>query len=397
MLHIHSNWPQGTHQPLRDPDHINCFANTSNFPFSTSCQTSIVCGIHTHRTTNMEDLGIFRPENPDYFSEHPDHCWQAGKLGLDLDDVFTTLPRQFNLMAIPILDRESFRLETQHAASIAHDRSEFYELLESRLETRRKEQISMMVQTLSSLAWDPRQIDEPGQGSKHWAHAMHIARSKSFDTIVRFIAGFLRDEKHLSNSSISPAGHGDHSTPPTDAAFPDQRPADASSNAPAEVPSQPPSTVSTPSESQASNMASSSTGSRTRKRSLTPATAILAGDDSEEIQPSKRLRLDDDIVGPRAALAPHRPSTIQAKRVRRSRPSFTQPDTSTGTPAAITLSESSDSWPGADRFSDNSVHERPDSDDTTSKSRLRNGEPHKVLDQPDAEDEGKSQEAQQDQ
>lgn len=86
-----------------------------------------------------EDLGIFRPEHPDYFAQHPNHLWDAGKLGLNLNDVFTTLPKQFNLMAIPILDRESFRLETQHASSLAHNRAEFYELLGSRLEIRRKE------------------------------------------------------------------------------------------------------------------------------------------------------------------------------------------------------------------------------------------------------------------
>lgn len=86
-----------------------------------------------------DDLGIFRPEHPDYFAEHPDHRWEAGKLGLDLDDVFTTLPKQFNLMAIPILNRESFRLEIQHVSSIADSRAEFYHLLQTRLEARRRE------------------------------------------------------------------------------------------------------------------------------------------------------------------------------------------------------------------------------------------------------------------
>lgn len=50
---------------------------------------------------------------------------------------------------------------------------------------------------------------------------MHIARFKSFDTIVRFLTGFFRDKKHLSNFPISPASYDDYSTPLTDAAFSD--------------------------------------------------------------------------------------------------------------------------------------------------------------------------------
>lgn len=341
----------------------------------------------------MEDFGVFRAEYPNYFSDHPDHCWPAGKLGLDLDDVFTTLPRQFNLMAIPILDRESFRLETQHAASIAHDRSEFYDLLKSRLKIRREEQISMMVHTLKSLAWDPRQIDEPGQGSKHWAHAMHIARSKSFDTIVRFLAGFLRDEKNLSSSSISHAGQGDHPAPSTDAAIPDQKPIDATCNAPAELLSQPPSTASTLSDSPASNMASSSSGPRKRKRSLTPASAILAGDNEEDdAQTSKRLRLDNDIFGPKVALEPHRPGTFQAKRVRGVQPSFDQPTISTRTPAAITQADSSGLRPGPNNSSNRSVHQQRGREGTASKLTPQDVEPPTVLDRPDAVDTGHSPE-----
>lgn len=56
--------------------------------------------------------------------------------------MFTALPKQFKMfkfIAIPMLDRESFRLETQYASSVANNRDEFYEMLQSRIEARRKE------------------------------------------------------------------------------------------------------------------------------------------------------------------------------------------------------------------------------------------------------------------
>lgn len=154
----------------------------------------------------MDDLGIFRLKHPDYFAQYPNHRWEAGKLGLDLDNVFTALPKQFNLMAIPILNRESFRLETQYASSIANNRDEFYELLRSRMEARRKEQVKIMMHALSHLASDLEQIDLPDQGDMHWEHAMHIARSKSFNTIMQFFAGFLRNKDPYADIATLAAG-----------------------------------------------------------------------------------------------------------------------------------------------------------------------------------------------
>ncbi|KAH8749542.1 hypothetical protein F5883DRAFT_622147 [Diaporthe sp. PMI_573] len=226
-----------------------------------------------------DDLGIFRPEHPDYFAQHPDHRWEAGKLGLDLDDVFTTLPRKYNMMAIPILDRESFRLETQDVSSIARNHAEFHELLQSRLEVRRKEQVKMMMHTLSYLASDPEQMELPDRAARHWGHAMHIARSKSFDCIVRFLAGFLRDEDPSDNIATLAAGQDGHSTRQTDAASPTQNSGNIPGSPPSEIFSRRSSNGSTADKSSASSTASSP---RTPKRSFTPATPSLTDDDQDE-------------------------------------------------------------------------------------------------------------------
>lgn len=321
----------------------------------------------------MEDLGVFRPPHPDYFLEHPDHCWEAGKLGMDLDEVFTTLPRQFNLMAIPILDRDAFRLETQHVSSVAHDRTEFFELLQVRLEARRKEQLDMMMHTLSLLAWDPRQIDETG--AKHWGHAMHIYRSKSFDTIVRFLAGFLRDADPSSNTAISAAVQNEHLTPQSDAPSPSQSTVSVPSNEHTEIRSRPLSSVSTTNKSQAPRTASTSTVPRTRKRSATPATSSLADDDDDEdeMRPSKKIRLEDDIAEPKTALPPtlmRKPTSPRARRFRKDQPSVPRSPKSTTTTATVAPSTSSRLRPSADEASGSDSSKRLDGVSTSQKTSL---------------------------
>ncbi|KAH8749354.1 hypothetical protein F5883DRAFT_652754 [Diaporthe sp. PMI_573] len=264
---------------------------------------------------DMEDgLDIFRPPHPDYFAQHPHHLWDAGKLGLDLDDVFTTLPKQFNLMAIPILDRESFLLETQHVSFIAHDRTEFYTLLRSRLQVRRKEQTKMMMHTLMRLASDPRQIDLPDRGDRHWGHAMHIYRSKSYDSMVRFLAGFLYDEDPEDRIATLAADQHDHSMHQPDSAFPVNADENASTSPPPEIFARRPSSSSTIDHSERTSTVSNP---RTRKRSFTPAT-VYASEDEDEARPTKKIRFADDMGEPRTASNPrtrkrsHTPATVNA-------------------------------------------------------------------------------------
>lgn len=78
----------------------------------------------------------------------------------------------------------------------------------------------MIMRALSNLSADPEQIDLPDRGDRHWGHAMHIARSKSFDIIIRFLVGFLRDEVPSDGIAILAAGQDDHLTSEPDAATP---------------------------------------------------------------------------------------------------------------------------------------------------------------------------------
>lgn len=90
----------------------------------------------------------------------------------------------------------------------------------------------MIMRVLSNLASDPEQIDLPDRGDRHWGHAMHIARFKSFNTIIRFLAGFLRDEEPSDGIAILAAGQDDHLTSEPDAASPSQSRRDSVASGP---------------------------------------------------------------------------------------------------------------------------------------------------------------------
>ncbi|KAG6354887.1 hypothetical protein INS49_003968 [Diaporthe citri] len=254
---------------------------------------------------DMDDLGIFRPPPTDYFCEHPDHRWEAEKFEMDLDDVFTTLPRRFNMMVIPILDRDAFRLETSHIASITDDRTEFFDMLKDRLEARRKELIDMMMRTFEDLACNPNQIE----ATRHWGHAMHIYRSKSLDAFARFFAGFLRDSTPSSNTAVSASNLHDESLTTRSEAS-----STSSSNTfngvsclSTDVPSKALSGPPTTRERQTSGIANATTTYRKRKRSsTTPAAGSLGADEEEDkdgpVEPTATIPLNNATT--RALLSP---------------------------------------------------------------------------------------------
>lgn len=238
----------------------------------------------------MDDLGknIFRPPPPDYFCEHPHHRWEAEKFEMDLDDIFTTLPRQFNMMVIPVLDRDAFRLEASHVASITNDRKDFFDLLKVRLEARREELIGMMGRTFEDLACDPNQMED----TTHWADAMRIYHSKSLDAFVRFFAGLLRSSRTLADTAVS-AGtrHVDLTLQPE---------------------------VSSTRESETS--ADTATIHRKRKRSSPSSLGAGEEQDGEDAKrPAQKARLDVGASEPRrppSSTSPRKPSSQHFSRAR---------------------------------------------------------------------------------
>lgn len=247
----------------------------------------------TASALNMDDLGVFRPPAPDYFCKNPSHRWEAEKFEMDLDDIFTTLPRRFNMMVIPILDRDAFRLETSHIASVTNDRKEFFDQLEVRLEDRRKELISMMQLTFEKLAHNPDQIED----ATRWYHAMCIYNSKSLDAFVRFFAGLLRSPRPLADTAVSASNRHDESLTPR-------------------------SEISSSRESGTS--ADAKTVPRKRKRPCsTPDSLGLVEeqDDEDAIRPARKARLDKGALErrrTRSSTSSRRPSSQRVGRARQS-------------------------------------------------------------------------------
>lgn len=163
----------------------------------------------------------------------------------------------------------------------------------------------MMMYAFMRFAGDPEQIDLLGRFDRHWGYAMYMTRSKSFDIIVRFFAGFLCDEE----------------------------PADPIAPLPAIRLS---SSASTADESHELNP-SDSPGMR--KRSLIPATVDDDDDDDDdqdEARPTKKTRFANGMIEPRAAsLSSPRPISPGAARVRKWHPPSIPQSSRSAVPAAI--------------------------------------------------------------
>lgn len=104
------------------------------------------------------------------------------------EDLFSTLPREFNCITLPILDADAFSRDIAELSRVAHDRQEFVQLLAERRDSRKQELWNLWLYTFEQIASSPGLVDEKF-GS--WPHAMHIYHSKSFDSYIRYFADFV--------------------------------------------------------------------------------------------------------------------------------------------------------------------------------------------------------------
>lgn len=181
-----------------------------------------------HQPNNAMERKTFSPPHEDYFFDHPEHHWPAWKFGLDMDDLFTTLPKQFNMMSCALLDRDAFFRDVSAISHTAKTREEFFSMLQERREMRAEELRDMWVTSFQNISGSPDLI-----GRELWPNAMFIYHFNSFDAIVRFFAHFVpeRDETtewaesvlygKARNHDREPSA-GQHEPPPTgDSDLPD--------------------------------------------------------------------------------------------------------------------------------------------------------------------------------
>lgn len=136
----------------------------------------------------MECPDLFPKPKPDFFFNHPERRWPAWKFDMEYDDLFTTLPRQFNSITLPLLDADAFSRDISELSHAAQDKQDFLRLLAERRNSRQRELMDIWLYAFHEIATSPGLL---GEDNAQWAHAMHIFRSKSFDSYVRYFSGFL--------------------------------------------------------------------------------------------------------------------------------------------------------------------------------------------------------------
>ncbi|KUI73203.1 hypothetical protein VM1G_09078 [Cytospora mali] len=155
---------------------------------------------------------MFAPPNKDYFLDHPEHEWPAEKFQMRPEEMFITLPKMFNHITLPLLDRDAYCRDVSYASALARNRSELFQLLQERREQRQKELVDLWLQAFSRFGIRPGLLErEPS-----WPDAMRIAKDHSFDTLVRFFASFLPDiDEDATPPPALPANIPSDSEPPT--------------------------------------------------------------------------------------------------------------------------------------------------------------------------------------
>lgn len=178
----------------------------------------------------MDGKEPFRKPYSAYYLEHPESCWPAGKFGMDMTDAWTSLPREFNCITIPLLAGDAFRKDVSYLSTIARDRAEFLTLLKERRDMRQKELTTMWNRTFTHLCTYPTALEyKPGDREDgHWPEAMSFAQWKSFDTLIGYFASFLplskQDAKAIAPEIAPTPAPIEPTTPPADTASDPQLP-----------------------------------------------------------------------------------------------------------------------------------------------------------------------------
>ena len=140
--------------------------------------------------------------------------WKWGRFGLgDENPVFTTLHKRFNLRTSPIQDPKAFFLDVRECAEASANVDELYERIAERqkeriheLEKAWKDTLNLMGETKAN--WECRRCRRLASGddsvedksenappSESFFRFRNMVKSMSFDSMLRFFDGFVRDAR----------------------------------------------------------------------------------------------------------------------------------------------------------------------------------------------------------
>lgn len=148
----------------------------------------------------METDSDTRPPPEGFYELHPEYRWPAWKFGMDMDELFTSLPQRFNRISLPLLDREAFAQDVVYLSHLASDKESFFQMLHERKVMREQELRRLWAKSFRQICGQPSLI-----GKGLWPQAMFIHRYNSYDSLVRFFADFVppRDGDSLPSPPAS--------------------------------------------------------------------------------------------------------------------------------------------------------------------------------------------------
>lgn len=141
--------------------------------------------------------------------------WPFLKFGLKRDELFTTLHDRFNVHQLPLQDPMAFHRDVCEAARCSATVEQFYAQMEERRAERAKQMNEAFNEICHLISWgpwvlacpqcyDPETDEEktlPGtlndSLTQKWALFNYFSRSLSFDSLIRFFDGFVRDRRQL--------------------------------------------------------------------------------------------------------------------------------------------------------------------------------------------------------
>ncbi|KAJ6788785.1 hypothetical protein PWT90_09017 [Aphanocladium album] len=135
--------------------------------------------------------------------DEPGWAWPAWKFNMKRDDLFTSLHDQYNTVSFSLQDPEAFHHDVLELSNQADTAEEFHQLMAERKGQRTKE----ISECLESLAVEI--IANPMlMGTDQWQHALQLFRTKSYDSIVRYFASYIREECIDEQQCPSPVSEG---------------------------------------------------------------------------------------------------------------------------------------------------------------------------------------------
>ncbi|KUI65960.1 hypothetical protein VM1G_02557 [Cytospora mali] len=141
-----------------------------------------------------------------------DYNWPSWKFGMRRRDMFTTLPRRFNLIAVPLLDMDVFGHDVMELSRVSNDKEELFRRMAERQDQRRKELYDIWYETWTQLMLHPELLQKTWE-EKH-QDMRRIYHFSSFDALARFFACHLPTEgSGMSSIPVPPETDQDPSSP----------------------------------------------------------------------------------------------------------------------------------------------------------------------------------------